>query len=116
MAAQFITRDEYNNGNDQLFLRMNALVNAQIDIIRTEMRANTAMILTTMETRFRETDANIAEIRSFQQAMMTTFQAVTADIARQISEGFAAQAERHNELMVRVERLERNSNPPPAES
>jgi ethanolamine utilization cobalamin adenosyltransferase len=125
MAAQFITRDEYNSGNDQLFLRMNTLMNAQMDIMRTEMRANTTMILH----RFSEVDTNIAEIRSFQVAMMSTFQAVTADIAKQIGaltdivreqgeqirEGFAAQAERHNELMVRVERLERNSNPPAAE-
>ncbi len=48
------------------------------------------------------------------QQTMQTMQQTMQTMQQQITDGFAAQAERHNELMMRVERLERHNNPPAA--
>jgi phage-related tail protein len=59
------------------------------------------------------------EIISAQQNLVAAQQNIVAtlqSLQQQVSDGFAAQAERHNELMVRVERLERGNPPPATES
>ena len=98
MAAQFITRDEYNNGNDQLLLRINAIYNAQMDIMRTEMRANTAQILNAIGTRFVKTESDISEIKPFQQTMLEANKAQTADIIRTMQDLHAQMMEAINDL------------------
>ncbi len=54
-----------------------------------------------------------ADIRTLQQTIQTMQQTIQT-MQQQIADGFAEQAERHNELMLRVERLERHNNPPAA--
>lgn len=63
MATQFITRDEYSGGNDQLFLRFSTLLSGQLDLVRTEMRANTANILSTMNARFEKNESDIIALQ-----------------------------------------------------
>jgi len=53
--------------------------------------------LTSVETR-------LTNVETTQQAILN----ILVTMQEQIKEGFAAQAERHNELMVRVDKLERN--------
>ncbi len=95
--------------------------------------------ITEMRAQITEMLAQIAEIAGFQKTMMQTFSAFATDVMKQIlalqqqsntsqqqtlqilrhvetlgqemRDGFAAQAERHNELMLRVERLERREPP-----
>ena len=54
----------------------------------------------------------VSDVEAVQRETIETL----AAIRQEMREGFAAQAERHNELMVRVERLERGNNQPPAET
>jgi DNA-binding FrmR family transcriptional regulator len=69
---------------------------------------------------------DVTNIIAFQHTLMDTFKGFATDVLNQMAamrqemaamqqemrDGFAAQAERHNELMLRVERLERRDNPP----
>ncbi|MBA3823210.1 MAG: hypothetical protein H0X24_04785 [Ktedonobacterales bacterium] len=98
MAMQFVTRDEYNNGNDQLLLRMNAIFGAQLDIMRTEMRANTAQILNAIGIRFDKSESDLAELRTFQRAMTEATKAQADDIVRTMRELHAQAMEEINDL------------------
>ena len=76
---------------------------------------------------------DVTDIIAFQHTLMDTFKGFATDILKRMDsmqqqmvamqqqmatqqqemrDGFAAQAERHNELMIRVDRLERRDNPP----
>ncbi len=76
---------------------------------------------------------DVTDIIAFQHTLMDTFKGFATDVLKQMGtmqqqmvamqqqmntmqqqmvDGFAAQAERHNELMLRVDRLERRDNPP----
>ena len=58
------------------------------------------------------TQKTIIDMQRSSIETMQTLQATMQAIQQEMREGFAAQAERHNELMVRVERLERGVTPP----
>lgn len=69
---------------------------------------------------------DVTDIIAFQHMLMDTFKGFATDVLKQMAtmqqqmvamqqqmaDGFAAQAERHNELMLRVDRLERRDHPP----
>ena len=46
----------------------------------------------------------VSNVETTQQAIITTLN----EMRQEMRDGFAAQAERHNELMIRVDKLERN--------
>jgi len=129
MAAQPqqpIYPNELNLALDRLFTRVTAYIDARTDGIMTQMRvdkqdsiARDEAILTQLQVDRQQSRARdealvkrIEAVEATQQTIINTLQ----DMKQQISDGFAAQAERHNELMVRVERLERGNNPPSTES
>jgi hypothetical protein len=125
-----------NLAQDQLFNRITIYVSGQVDAITTRMRVDKQEVLDRVEAARQESLARDIELRNEQRA---GFQALTDAVLRltqtvqgltqgqqgvtqglqaltqEVREGFAAQAERHNELMVRVERLERGNNQPPME-
>lgn len=129
MAAQPqqpIFPDQLGQAMDRLFLRLTSFVNGQVDAVLTQMRvekqdafARDEGILTQLridreQSRARD-EALLKRVEGVEATQQRIIEMLTA-IQGEMREGFAAQAERHNELMVRVERLERGNNPPPAEA
>ena len=53
----------------------------------------------------------ISTMQAMQQAMQA-MQQESREMRQEMRDGFAAQAERHNELMVRVDKIEKQLNPP----
>jgi uncharacterized protein involved in exopolysaccharide biosynthesis len=100
---------------DRLFSRITAYVDARFDGVMTQMRVDKQEAIARDEAIQQESLARDKELlqrvinaEATQQIILETLRTVQ----QQMQEGFAAQAERHNELMVRVERLERRNNPP----
>ncbi len=106
---------DLNLALDRVFTRFVEYANSNNEALAAQMRIGFA------ESYARD-DALLKRIESSentQRVIIDTQREIIATMQRmqqQITDGFAAQAERHNELMVRVERLERNSNPPATES
>ncbi len=140
MAAQqpFYPRepDDY----DRLYSRMTLYLDARLDAITNQARVDKRELLgESQKVHHRISDvethqksmmetliafaADISKavstmqesLESFKQetrAEFATMQQQMTALQQEMREGFAAQAERHNELMVRVERLERQQKPP----
>ena len=108
MAAQPIYRDEFNDGISHLYTDITRYMDARFEVLNRQILSDK----TETQKRLTNIERDVSNVVAFQQTLMETFKGFATDISKQIAEGFAAQAERHNELMVRVERLERNSNPP----
>ncbi len=128
---------------DRLFGRITIYIDARLDAITNQMRLGFAEayarddallkrienvenmqkiiidmqreMIGTMQT-MQQTMQTMQQTMQTMQQTMQTLQATQQAMQQEMREGFAAQAERHNELMVRVERLERNSNPPTGET
>ena len=129
MAAQPqqpIYPDQLAQALDRLFLRVTTFMNGQTDAIMTQMRVDKQEALARDEAIRKESLARDTELRNDIKALadvvltltqkISNVEAAQQEILKEMREGFAAQAERHNELMVRVERLERGNNPPSTES
>jgi len=129
MAAQPqqpIYPDQLSQALDRLFLRVTTFMNGQTDAIMTQMRVDKQEALARDEAIRKESLARDTELRNDIKALadvvltltqkISNVEAAQQEILKEMREGFAAQAERHNELMVRVERLERGNNPPSTES
>ena len=128
MAAQFISRGEFDNGINGLYRDMTRYFDARFDSLNRQVLADRT---DTLE-RFVRIERNIASITDLlqglaqslvrvdnnaQQGFAQTQQRFTelsqsiADLRQEMRDGFAAQAERHNELMQRVARLEGRETP-----
>lgn len=116
---------------DRLYSRMTLYLDARLDAITNQARVDKREVLGEVQ----KLHQRLSDVEVHQKSMMETLIAFAADISKAVStlqqtadslqqqmaalqqemrEGFAAQAERHNELMVRVERLERQQKPPEA--
>ena len=121
MAAQPqqpIFPNELNLALDRLYARLITYVDARVEALIVQARIDK------QESIARDNELNngirsladalliltqrVSNVETTQQTIIDTLQ----NMQQQISDGFAAQAERHNELMVRVERLERGNKPP----
>lgn len=123
---QPILPHQLNSAMDQLYLRITRYVDAHFDAVMTQMRVDKQESIVRDETIRQESLARDNDLRAGVQALTDAVLRLTQGqqetnqrleaLTQEMRQGFAAQAERHNELMVRVERLERGNNPPPADS
>jgi len=139
MAAQPqqpIYPNELNLALDRLYTRVANFIDARNDIMAAQMRidrqeslardnelrngmrslADAVLTLTQRVSSVETTQVTIIDTQREIINALQSMQQQMQSMQQQISDGFAAQAERHNELMVRVERLERGNNPPSTES
>ena len=133
MAAQFISRGEFENGINGLYPDMTRYFDARFDSLNRQVLADRTDNLE----RFVRIERNIANITDLLQSLaqslvrvdnnaqqgfaqeqqrFTELSQSIADLRQEMRDGFAAQTERHNELMVRVERIERREDPPTKEA
>ncbi len=123
---QPIYPDQLTMALDRLFLRITTFVNGQTDEIKTQMRVDRQEAIARDEALRRESLTRDNELRNDIKALadvvivltqkVSNIEATQQEMLKEMREGFAAQAERHNELMVRVERLERGNTPPATEA
>ncbi len=103
---------------DRVYNRITDYVEIRIEKVLSQMRVDRQESVIRDEgllRRIENMDQRLERVESTQRVIIDTQREIIASLQsmqQQMSDGFAAQAERHNELMVRVERLERNSNPP----
>ena len=119
---QPIFPDQLNLALDRLFARVTTYISGQTDAIMTQMRIDKQESLARDEALRQESLARDLELKASIQTLSEAILSLTQethsltqrmdDLTQEVREGFAAQAERHNELMVQVERLERRFNPP----
>ena len=121
---------------DRLFGRLTTYIDVRLDAVNNQMRVGFAESaerdealskrieniegeVRNIEGEIRNIEGEVRNIRgevstvvAFQQTLMETFKSFALDISKQVADGFAAQAERHNELMMRVDKIEKQLNPP----
>ncbi len=118
IIAQMTVDRHESQARDEALLRRIENVEATQKVM-IDMQREMIGTMQAMQATQQAMQATMQTLQATQQAMqatMQTLQATQQAMQQEMREGFAAQAERHNELMVRVERLERNSNPPAEES
>lgn len=140
MAAQPIYRDEFNRETERLFIRLTKYIDTRLEPIASEIRLNREEMIARLITieavqqeilTFQRTMAEaftafgkdvhaqlaemrgaIGELRQEMRGAIGELRQEMTDLRAEMRDGFAAQAERHNELMQRVVRLEGNQKPP----
>lgn len=116
MAAQFVTRHEFDESMTKLYARLTRYIDsrfevqsAQITDSQNDLRREIVTLAERMgshEKRLDSLEKRLGEVIDFQKALLDAFTGFARDISKQMADGFSAQAERHNELMQRVARLE----------
>ena len=113
--------------SDRLFGRLTNYLDARLDAITNQMRLGFAEAYTRDAEAFARDEALLKRIENLettqkvvidmQRDMVTTMQAIQTTMQtmqQHIDDGFAKQEERHNELMVRVNKIETQMKPPEA--
>ncbi len=136
MAAQYISRNEFQEGMNDLYGRLTRYIDLRLDahgvrieaaVTRIEKMEATQAQLQIAVTRLEGTVAQLqtaqnqlqrdmGSVIAFQQTLMEAFRGFASDITKQMADGFARQEERINEILVRLDKLEKRTNPPEQEA
>ena len=118
MATPYVSRNEFNDEQNAFYARITRYSDVRFDTLSTQIQADK----TELSKQIGQLQRDTTNILAFQQTLMNAFNGFAQDIAKQVAEingqiatmqqkmtsEFATQAERHNELMARVGKLERN--------
>jgi len=113
---------DLNMALDRNFAKLGSYTDARFDLLTAQMRIgqeeslardndlangmrSLADALLKLTERVSNIETRLINVETTQNAIIKSLE----EMHQEMREGFAAQAERHNELMVRVEKLERNN-------